>query len=504
MKRLIAYGICLSLAFSALAQNEFALLGEDIKLRINADGSFGINSSDLTPAFYNEQNHNYLNQGGLWIYAEDDAGQIYTAVHYFRGKDSADIWPGPIDTLTGQTDPVAKWNKVWEIKEQDITNHRENYSAVGYEVPPSIADWPSNSENGFANYLAPFADVNANQIYDPENGDFPVIKGDNAVYIIANDVASEHTASLGLEIGLELHTLTYTYNQNPNSMFFDTYLICRKNKEYKNVRVGLFIGGECGNNTDNFGATLVNKNTITIYNGDDLDEGFFETNLPYVYGQFLNKDIVSSLFFENSTGNFNSIPKNNIDFGYYLNSRWLTGDLTTYGLDGNSGNTDYNFMFPRNSDPQVTYWSEEEENTIPGYRNGLVVAEQATFNKKDYIHLEYCIGAGNALSESEIFANLESATNKNIQMYRTTSRSNKSNLFPKLSIYPNPTNGKFTIENIENFNLQIINCQGDIVFNQENIINNEYTCNVQLASGVYYLKLMTKTQQIYQPLIVTH
>lgn len=491
------------LYLSSSGQAPYAYLGESFQLRINSDGSFAINKSDLSPSFFDSENNQFLNQGGVWITAEDDAGQIYTAVHHFKGKDSSDFWPGPIDTLTGQTDPVSKWNKVWEMSKETIQEHRSNYNNPNYNLPETLINWPANSENGFANYLAPFADVNKNKKYDPKNGDFPYIKGDKAVYVISNDVASEHTASFGLEMGIELHILAYTLNENPETVFFDCYLISRKNKNYKNVKLGLFIGGECGNPRDNYGATFVSYNSILIYNGDNFDEDNFGTNLPYAYAQFLNQKMSNSLFFSNIKNAYNGLPQTSQDYNNYINAKWLDGSSLTYGDSGKSGEVLYNYMYPGITDPLVQNWSENSLQNEPGRRNGIGVISTRNLSKGDFVHVEFAIGASTTLNNDNIFTEVENKLKRNLNLFQATSSSKTSGFSDPISIYPNPIYDEFTIDFLAPYNLEIINNQGITVFVKKNIEMNKYRCNVHLPSGVYHLKLMTDNRIINQPILVT-
>ena len=41
-------------------------------------------------------------------------------------------------------------------------------------------------------HLAPFYDVDKNGIYDPSNGDYPLINGDQALWYVYNDVGAAH------------------------------------------------------------------------------------------------------------------------------------------------------------------------------------------------------------------------------------------------------------------------------------------------------------------------
>ncbi len=66
-----------------------------------------------------------------------------------------------------------------------------------------------------------------------------------------------------------------------------------------------------------------------------------------------------------------------------------------------------------------------------------------------------------------------------------------------LKIYPNPSKGLITIKGIDRSaeKLSIINSNGQIVFNQELNANAEINLNLDLASGVYTIKIIGKNYQ---------
>ncbi|MFT6745639.1 MAG: hypothetical protein ACJAR8_002203, partial [Bacteroidia bacterium] len=105
MKKTATILLSLLWATSLCAQTAYSTLGAEHEVRVNSNGSIGINIKSLAPAsFYNKDSTKpLLAQAGLWLVAEDENGQYHTAVQYLSGKDSFDFWPGPIDTLTGQT-----------------------------------------------------------------------------------------------------------------------------------------------------------------------------------------------------------------------------------------------------------------------------------------------------------------------------------------------------------------------------------------------------------------
>ena len=84
-----------------------------------------------------------------------------------------------------------------KLTKSEIDNHITNYSDPNYQVPEAIISWPAHGDIALGqNYnLAPYIDVNDNNIYDPYNGDYPCIKGDEAIYMIRNDVGNFHSES---------------------------------------------------------------------------------------------------------------------------------------------------------------------------------------------------------------------------------------------------------------------------------------------------------------------
>jgi len=75
----------------------------------------------------------------------------------------------------------------------------------------------------------------------------------------------------------------------------------------------------------------------------------------------------------------------------------------------------------------------------------------------------------------------------------TESSSNK----PQVSVYPNPNDGTFTIENLHPggigviYDLQITDLSGRIIFSYHNITNNKETFTLPLSNGIYFLNIIT-------------
>jgi len=311
---LLTYVLC-AIALWSSAQTSYTTIGKEHTLRINSNGTIGLDIQNLQPSSFDNGliNRPYLKQAGLWIVALDESNNYHTAVQYLSTKDSFDFWPGPIDTLTGQTGNISDWDKSWSITKSEIEKHKVDYNTDGYQTPPSIANWPAQGHGSFAKYLAPFVDVNSDKTYNPSDGDYPAIKGDESAYFIFNDLANEHKASFGQDFGIEVQLMAYTI-QESSTVFLEYFIINRGSLNYQDVKIGFFLDGQCGNRNDNYTGTYESyPQSIFVYNADTVDEGFFENQRPYVIASFLNENLASSIAFNDENG-INGIPQINQDF----------------------------------------------------------------------------------------------------------------------------------------------------------------------------------------------
>jgi hypothetical protein len=79
---------------SLIAQTDFATLGKTVNLRINYNGTLGINVDDLSPqsSVTNNDNNHFLRQAGLYIVAQDQNGLYHSAVQRLSSVGSFDFW----------------------------------------------------------------------------------------------------------------------------------------------------------------------------------------------------------------------------------------------------------------------------------------------------------------------------------------------------------------------------------------------------------------------------
>jgi hypothetical protein len=73
--------------------------------------------------------------------------------------------------------------RIWKINAEKVEAFKTNFlngnvSNGTYPVPDDFITWPANGNNGLTCSFAHIADFNNDGIYNPYDGDYPKIKGD--------------------------------------------------------------------------------------------------------------------------------------------------------------------------------------------------------------------------------------------------------------------------------------------------------------------------------------
>lgn len=207
--------------------------------------------------------------GGLWIGGLDGNGDLHTAATTYRQM-GIDYWPGP---MANNYDSAyfAKYGQVWRARADEITVHQQIFNQPGYIIPPNIMNWPGNGDtlNGEPAQLAPFFDQNQNGVYEPALGEYPVIEGDQALYMIYGDYHYPNTETQGLPLGVEVRQMVYakdTAAGNPidQAVYISYTLINRSPDDYKDVYVGLWIDSDLGGFADDFIGTDAKRDRKSV------------------------------------------------------------------------------------------------------------------------------------------------------------------------------------------------------------------------------------------------
>lgn len=233
---------------------------------------------------------------GLWIGGYDNENTLHVAgVQYGQGSGAVafthtDFWAGPVSSPEGYNKTQdSLWNRIWKIKRPEIEYHRNHFWEPGYTIPKDILEWPAHGEVslGQAANLAPFSDRNGNGIYEPQDGDYPEIRGDEALFFIFNDDHGWHSETNGNKFRIEVHGMAYAFDcpgdtAFKNTVFLHYKIVNRSQNTYNNTWLGVFTDLDLGYSRDDFIACDVQRGMYYAYNGRKVDG----TGQPGTYGEF--------------------------------------------------------------------------------------------------------------------------------------------------------------------------------------------------------------------------
>lgn len=219
----------------------------------------------------------------LWCGGLDPNDSIHLAMEMFRrnplGGGGAEFYSGPVREPE-LPDSGRNWNRVWKLSVEELSYHKTHWWLPDYQVPDVIATWPAHGDttHGETFELAPYVDKNENGMYEPEQGDYPVMRGDQCIFFIYNDMTGEPLESGGPKVGLEVHGMAYAFDcaQDPalwNAIFFHYDVYNRSDTVYHDTYLSLYTDFDLGNPQDDYIATDVERSMVYAYNSDEEDEG---------------------------------------------------------------------------------------------------------------------------------------------------------------------------------------------------------------------------------------
>lgn len=235
-----------------------------------------------------------LFSNSLWIGGNDANNLLHFAGERYRQGTASpagikhDFWAGPISDSAGYN--IAQdtiWNYVWKISKAEIDYHRSHFWEPDYTTPKNILGWPAhgNVALGQAPNLAPFSDRNANGKYEPLDGDYPEIRGDQALFFIYNDDRGYHAESTGEKLKVEIHGMAYAFDRPndtafKNTVFLHCKVINRSENTYTGTWFAVFADIDLGYANDDYVGSDPGRGMFYGYNGTPVDG----TGQPYAYG----------------------------------------------------------------------------------------------------------------------------------------------------------------------------------------------------------------------------
>ncbi len=327
-----------------------------------------------------------------WMAGLDQNNQLHLAAQRYT-QIGNDFFPGTLKVNSANPSGNTDHARVWKVSRQEIDYHAAHWNQSGYAMPEAIMSWPGNGNALYdeAPILAPFADINQNGYYEPDQGEYPVIRGEQAIYFIYNDAAAPHTESGGEPLGLEVHGMAYVMrdsssmtgvNNTDNTIFLHYTIINRSQNDYHQMKLAMFSDIDIGYAYNDYVGCDTILDSYFIYNAPGVDS--VSSGCYYCYSDVLPAMGLTFLSHKmqsfSAYNNIGTLPSYCVDpeisthYWNVMNGLFRDGSPMTYGGNGYGGSIPVNYMFP--GDPiDSTQWSDMSAGNLPFDRRGVGVIE---------------------------------------------------------------------------------------------------------------------------------
>ena len=489
----------------------------DLKMAINSGSDL---SWDLVgnPRFEVPQGSgtHALFAGNLWIGGLDGSGQLRMAAQSYR-QSGNDLFPGPVAD-TYDSAQLARYSRVWKVSKAEVLTHQSMAGQAGYSAPADIQEWPGNGDttNGEPFFLAPFVDQNQNMVYEPDLGDHPAFPGDQALYMINNDLAAPHTESGGEALGIDIHLMAYVYDTLPGSaldqtVFLSYRIVNRGNQNLSEVRAGLWLDFDLGFFNDDYVGCDTLTESFFVYNADNQDGipgGYgFGATPPALGASILNQSMSHFRLFQ-SNFTVTGFPVVPADYYSYLTNLWKDGTPLTLGGDGYQGSIPIDYAYPGDVSDS-SQWSEVSENNPIGDRRGVGSVGPFSLMPGEVYCMDVALVFGRAdsgdhLSSVPILLDRIRTVRKfyegaihacDLYQTETVSISAQEEMLP-IRLYPNPTQDRIFMDlEVPNGSLQILDVHGKQMLSESWTASQQHSWEIsEWPAGLYFVHVQTEKQ----------
>ncbi len=388
--RLLRFSFLFFFALNLYAQQPCAPGTSIVRLDINNVDAMLLNGGDMWWDFNLSRyevpagsDQTALFAGAIWMGGVNGNGDLHLASQMYRQVGN-DYFPGPLnDHGTTAAEDCAAYNRHWKVARSVIDDFK---TGALTEIPSSILDWPAKGNPNAptdVTTLAPFTDVNGDGLYNPEDGDYPQIKGDLAVWWVINDAGAVHSNSGGRVLGVEIHVMAYAYQSDDdidNSTFYNYTVINKSGNTYEDFYLGVFTDVDLGFGMDDYIGCNPSLDLAYGYNADAFDDENFGrpgygTELPVMGIKILQgpkaddgtQPGMNSFGYMETAGNL-GVPNTAAEYYNRLQGLWNDGTPYTEGGNGTSSTQPVTtFIYPGNPGDGAD-WSECSNGNTVGDR----------------------------------------------------------------------------------------------------------------------------------------
>ncbi len=326
--------------------------------------------------------------GAIWLGAYDAGDNLILAAQTYRSNGN-DYWTGPLDPDLGTIEKIEceRWDQHFTVFGDDITALRADVldplnPGVQNPISRGLRGWPARGNPLFSEIhgfdirdynqdLAPFIDFNKDGIYDPRDGDHPIIEvsgacasksgdynnpifADQMTWWVYNDNGNLHTQTNGQPMQMEVQVTAFGYRTTDavNNMTFYRYKLLNRNKlSLRDTYFSLWSDPDLGCANDDY----IGCDTVTgmgyVYNQDANDDdpcgtqgsAGYGTNIPALAVDYFRRPLDSAgeeiglssfQYHINSASDPKGDPSAALGFYRLISGFWPNGTPITAGGDG--------------------------------------------------------------------------------------------------------------------------------------------------------------------------
>jgi len=481
----------------------------------------------LAPYTDDENSPTTLFGAGIWMGGKDELGYLRTAyVTYNAFYNQGSYIPGPTDeSILGNSA-----NNVWKVTAQEIETHINDYQdgIIDNVIHNNILSWPAKGNSYYdpplpnEEDLAPFIDKNADGIYDPYQGDHPVIWRENNAIVPDEMLFTIYNSNKNIFINtmlIDVHVLMYSFkcnNEAINNTIFTQHKFIQKEDEILNsFKFGFWQDNDLGCYKDDLLGCDTSLNAFYSYNHNERDGGEVNNCSSEVITYDDNPPVHSSLFLNQNLDNFlvymyrpplfpedyGFNPTYSSDYYNTMNSEFRDGVHMSYGNDGYTPFSldSVKHIYPDDpNDPNG--WSMLTHGILNEDSRAVASTSLDTFN----IGQIFTLDMAHIFTQNPLTNNVETVTEAKIDIqtiqtiyddafdYECLNIVNSITLteIDEFTVYPNPSNGRSLKFESEKFDSYTITDQFGKIITKGDITNRITEIYMNVVSGTYILQLL--------------
>lgn len=466
----------------------------------------------------------------IWMSGYDTGNNLHVAAQRYA-EHGHDFYNGPIvSNYTADYDTF--FNQVFKVTRLQISHHQSLGSPLTTaQIDTAILMWPAKGNPfisiatgiNIGSRLAPFVDVDNDQVYDPRKGDYPDVCGDEAIFFVFNDDRDIHQETGGQKLGVEVRGLAqaYYYGNSPvsNTIFVSYEVENKSQSRYNDFYMSMFEDADLGCFANDRVGCDVPMALMYTYNGQAYDadcngvKGY--ANKSAATGVKLLRGGFSSFgYFLNGNPAGLDDPSNAAGFRNYQTAHWNDGTPFGDGQNGYGGNPS-KYIFPgRPATP--TDFTDEASGLPAGDRRILGTSDSSDFlsgeiKKFDYAFFTTLDSTATNLTIVDSLkrdaAQIQGFYNSNflgcLANPFTPTAINAVNNDLQLLVYPNPASSSLMLEAEEAIDrVELTDMLGRTVLaktaNGTRVLLNVAT----LPAGVYLIKIKAGNKTTTKKIVI--